>query len=81
MNALADKVKNHACISSTPVGTKFTATYVGKVVTLCAYAQQGYYYPVRVCAAGLCIWSCRLRTYVYVYYFSTKTRLFSTLPL
>ena len=42
MNALADKVNNHACISSTPVGTKFTATYVGKVVTLCAYAQQGY---------------------------------------
>ena len=28
------------------------------------------YYPVRVCAAGLCVWSCRfvyVRTYVYVY--------------
>ena len=36
------------------------------------------FYPVRIRAAGLCVWSCR---FVYYICMSTKNRLFSALPL
>ena len=50
--------------------------FVSYVLLHVLYQVLCSFYPVRVCAAGLCVWSRRfvcVRTYVYIYiYMSTK---------
>ena len=48
-------------------------------VQLCSVTCHKHFYPVRICATGLCV---RSRQFVYVCIcMSTKTRMFSALPL
>ena len=61
MNALADKV--HQTRSAMPANWRATATYVGMIVTLCVYAQQGYAFG----CVGLSVYVCVcVLTYMYV---------------